>query len=56
MFSILIVGGSQLQIRLGLDNSIIGIIQATFVLSWLILQRIKIENKILQKISGMFYK
>ncbi len=56
LFSILIVGGSQLQIRLGLDNTIIGIIQATFVLSWLVLQRIKVENMILQKISRMFSK
>ena len=54
LFSILIVGGSQLQIKLGLDNTIIGIIQATFVLSWLILQRIKIETIIINKFLGVF--
>ena len=37
-------------------HTIIGIIQATFVLSWLVLQRIKVENMILQKISRMFSK
>ena len=52
LFSALIVGGSQLQIKLGLDHSLIGIIQATFVLSWLILDRLKFEEKIIKNIIG----
>ena len=50
LFALLIVGGSQLQIRLGLDHSIIGIIQATFVLVWVILSRINFEKIIYKKI------
>lgn len=50
LFSALIVGGSQLQIKLGLDHSLIGIIQATFVLSWLILEKLRIENFILNRV------
>jgi len=51
LFSALIVGGSQLQIKLGLDHSLIGIIQATFVLSWLILEKLKLEKLFLKKIT-----
>ena len=50
LFSALIVGGSQLQIKLGLDHSLIGIIQALFVLSWLILEKLKLEKILLSKI------
>ena len=56
LFAALIVGGSQLQIRMGLDHSIIGIIQATFVLSWLVLQKLELEKLISQKITKVFVK
>ena len=51
LFATLIVGGSQLQIKLGLDHSLIGIIQATFVLSWLILDKLNFEEKIFRKVA-----
>jgi len=54
LFSALIVGGSQLQIRMGLDHSIIGIIQATFVLSWLVLQKLELEKIITKQITKVF--
>ncbi len=50
LFSALIVGGSQLQIKLGLDHSLIGIIQATFVLSWLIFEKLKLEESLIKKL------
>ncbi len=56
LFAALIVGGSQLQIKLGLDHSLIGIIQATFVLSWLVLQKIEIEKITYKQISKIFAK
>ena len=56
LFAILIVGGSQLQIKLGLDHSLIGIIQATFVLSWLVLQKINIDQLIFNNFSKIYSK
>ena len=56
LFAALIVGGSQLQIKLDLDHSLVGIIQASFVLSWLILQRVNLEKKILNIFSKVLTK
>jgi simple sugar transport system permease protein len=56
LFAALIVGGSQLQIKLDLDHSLVGIIQASFVLTWLILQRVNLEKKILNIFSKVLTK
>ena len=54
IFGALLVGGSQLQLKLGLHSSLSGIIQASFVLVWLIIKSLKIEQFIGLKIWSKF--
>ena len=47
IFGALLVGGSQLQLKLGLHSSLSGIIQASFVLVWLIIKSLNIKKMVL---------
>ena len=46
VFASIMVGGVQLQLRLGIDSSFPYIVESVFVLSWLITRASKIDLKI----------
>lgn len=48
IFASIMVGGVQLQLRLGLDSSFPYIIESVFVISWLIIKASKIDSKLLK--------
>ena len=50
VFASIMVGGVQLQLRLGLDSSFPYIIESVFVISWLIIKASKIDDKLLRLI------
>ncbi|MFL2664987.1 MAG: ABC transporter permease [Dehalococcoidia bacterium] len=52
IFASIMVGGVQLQLRLGLDSSFPYIIESVFVISWLIIKASKIDAKLLRFITN----
>lgn len=48
VFASIMVGGVQLQLRLGLDSSFPYIIESVFVMAWLIIKASKVDAKLLK--------
>ena len=50
VFACLLIGGTQLQLKLGMHSSLSGIIQGLLVLTWILIKASKLDIKIANKI------
>lgn len=58
LFGCLLIGGTQLQLKLGMHSSLSGIIQGLLVLTWMLIKASKIDRKITNNLAdwGKFGK
>ena len=50
VFACLLIGGTQLQLKLGMHSSLSGIIQGLLVLTWILIKASKLDSKLTRKI------
>ena len=50
VFACLLIGGTQLQLKLGMHSSLSGIIQGLLVLTWILIKASKLDDKLTGKI------
>ena len=52
VFACLLIGGTQLQLKLGMHSSLSGIIQGLLVLTWILIKASKLDIILTTKIMG----